>query len=153
MHIRPAGTNDVPALATFLVKRFHAEFAAELAPVNLRKVFDYVALHVIKGATFLAEHDGQIAGTIAALPAEWWWSDEKHLREGWFYVAPEHRGSRVAIRLIRAMKVRARETGLRFVRAGLIPQDADRKDALFEREGFTRLGGIYEWRPEHVLRQ
>ena len=139
--VRRAGEADVPAIADFLIDRFHAEYADRLPPVNERRVLGQVHHYATQGAVFLWE-DGGICGTISGVPRAYWFSDAEYIDEGWFYVAPDCRG-RPAFHLLRALADYADEMGLPAWASATMGDDVERKDRLFARYGFARVGGVY----------
>lgn len=93
----------------------------------------------------LAVADGQIIGYLwAASHCLAPWSPLKVSSDYLFYVMPEHRGSRAAIRLVRAYTEWASETGCMEVRLSVASGiHHDRTEKFYEAAGFTRYASTF----------
>lgn len=140
---RRAERGDLRNILAFLVGCFHYDYRDVFPPVDLDKMALHVARHIDDGVIFLAEKDGKYAGIISGMPAQYWFSQEWYFLEGFFYVHPDHRKSRIALSLLRLLKKEAHFLGMKLVCSVSTGEDIARKDKFFERNGFRRVGGIY----------
>src|SRR4051812_33368291 len=102
---RLAKTSDEAVrVAQFLLETFALEhrFGSEATTsISTDRAWSHVHRIVDEGAVWLAiGGDGQIAGSISLSVHELWWTDRKFLRDGWFYVRPEKRGTAAAVLLL-----------------------------------------------------
>jgi GNAT superfamily N-acetyltransferase len=148
IEVRAPKPNDLPALLT-LAQRMHAEGAYSFLPFDPRKV---ALLFVTCGATkghfaAVAERDGVIVGFLGGKLAPYPFCDELLATDLGFYVAPEHRASTAAVRLLRTFRAWARDQGAREVSLAISSGvDIERIGALYQRMGFRAAGGIYRER-------
>lgn len=70
------------------------------------------------GVVFLAEKDGKFIGFIAGVVQRYFFSKRQRACDMGFYVLPEHRGSRAAIRLIKTFEYWAQEMGVEEIAIG-----------------------------------
>lgn len=135
--------SKVGAILSLMIDRFHHEYRDWFPPTNPERMFRYIAHHVTNGASFVAERDGVIVGATCGAPVHYWFSDERYVSEGYFYVVPEARPSRAAVLLLRALQGYADNLGIPLKIGVTSGNDLDRKDRFFERHGMTRIGGMY----------
>lgn len=141
--IRTARPHDaLPLLA--LLMGMHREAPVDHAPVSERKALASIHSAISGGGVFIAERNGEMAGSIGAMIAEPWWSETKTLGDLWFYVRPKHRTSRAGYLLFKAFSETAATLGIRRKVAVVYGDDTERKDLFFERFGLIRAGGLYE---------
>lgn len=144
MKIERASLTELSEVVSFLIGKFHAEYADQLPPADYGKVVLYIGEHINRGVVFLCRSDaGELVGLIAGMVSSPWFSTQKHVSEGVFFVLPEARGSRAAVLLINALKGFAFEQQMRLYAGVTIGQDLESKDRFFDRNGLERIGGIY----------
>lgn len=92
-----------------------------------------------RGFVLVAEIDDRIVGGIVAQAAAHWASRDLVASEVAFFLLPEHRGTRIAMRLVQQMHEWAYQLGCVMLQAGCSTGVADERTAHFyERLGFTR---------------
>lgn len=144
MMITPAAPQDLREVIEFLIYRFHASYAEFFPPVNVEKVIHSAASAIDTGIVYLARtKDGELAGVISGRITTPWFSDTAMATDGFFFVAPEHRGTRAASALVKALQAWATEKGLELTCSVSSGDDVDRKDRFFHKQNFQRIGGIY----------
>ena len=119
MQIREATMQDIKPIYEMLLK-MHSETNIKLAPVK-----------------------NKIVGSIAGIANSYWWSDEKSLRDLWFYVRPENRKSSIAIKLVKNFIYSGNSAKLKIKLGHVFSGDIERKDKFFERLGLTKAGSLY----------
>jgi L-amino acid N-acyltransferase YncA len=101
-------------------------------------------LHSPEGVMLVAESDGEVVGMLAATCRAPWFSDELMASEDLFFVRPDKRAGRTALRLLQAFINGAESLGVRHIRAGIATGKAGAPAArLYEHVGFTLSGGSY----------
>lgn len=98
---RVAVRADFPGLLNLLI-RMHGEQAVH--PLCVEKMARTIASAIDGGRALVVEVDGCIIASMAYDESEAWYSDERAYGDLWLYVAPEHRHSRHAIRLLRGIE-------------------------------------------------
>jgi GNAT superfamily N-acetyltransferase len=140
--IRVAKEGDIPAIGALLVE-MHAGAPVGLPPIAPHKVEAALGDCLQGGRIFLALKGDRLAGVLALQEGEHWYSHGKFLGDLVFYVAPCARTSRIASHLLRAALEYATMRELPLLMAVVHGEDVVRKDAFYERHGFTRVGGVY----------
>jgi|TARA_R110000868_G_scaffold300126_1_gene560480 GNAT superfamily N-acetyltransferase len=143
MQVKVAQENNILDITRFLIDEFHGSYIDTFPKVDFDKTLLYVCRHVIEGVVFFIEKDHKIIGVIAGIEAEYWYSKEKFISEGFFFVHPDHRKSRIAFKLIQELKKYAKNLDLRLICGVSSGDDVERKDRFFEFNGLNRIGGIY----------
>lgn len=138
--IRQAKLNDLPRLCS-LASSAHDESPFPLAPIDADKLIH----NLMKSVVIVWERDDIIWGFTALNEGEFWYSKEKFLGDILTYVHPDGRKTKAARDLIKAAQQYARIKGLPLVMAPVNGVDVDRKDALYKRLGFRKLGGTYSF--------
>jgi ribosomal protein S18 acetylase RimI-like enzyme len=137
MTIRIAGPGDAEAIATTLREAF-AEFEPLYTPAAFRATTppkEQIAERFAEGPIWVAELEGAIVGTVAAVPH----CTELYIRS--LAVSPRAQGRGIGARLLDAIEVFAAECGYRrlvlnttpFLMAAL---------QLYQRRGFRRTGEL-----------
>ena len=108
------------------------------------RAWAHVHRHRRKGAVWLAiGGDGEIAGSLSLSVDELWWTDREFLRDGWFYVRPEKRGTTAAVLLLHEAEKYAKERCLPLFVNVFHSGDPERAAKFLTRMGFTALGGTF----------
>jgi|TARA_A100000172_G_scaffold74751_1_gene57089 N-acetylglutamate synthase-like GNAT family acetyltransferase len=142
MQIREATMQDIKPIYEMLLN-MHSETKIKLAPVKPEKLYNTIKLALEEGIVLVAEIKNKIVGSIAGIANTDWWSDEKSLRDLWFYVRPENRKSTVAIKLVKNFIYSGNSAKLKIKLGHVFSGDIERKDKFFERLGLTKAGSLY----------
>lgn len=111
-----------------------------------RKAITQTALSVQNRLAIGVENKkGELCGAILLLPQQPWYSSEFALFEVGLFVRKDARKSTAAYLLLNAAKAVADDMGLPLFLTPFNGVEIDRKDKLFERAGFARVGSIYRW--------
>jgi GNAT superfamily N-acetyltransferase len=148
IEVRAPKPADLPALLA-LAQRMHAEGAYSFLPFDPKKVaLLFVACGAMKDHfAAVADRGGAPVGFLGGKLATYPFCNETLATDLGFFVAPEHRASTAAVRLLRAFRAWAKERGAREVSLGVSSGvDVERIGALYERMGFRAMGGIYRER-------
>lgn len=138
---RQATEDDARAVYDLLAKHMHPESGIDLPPVDPMKTAGTILRAIAGGGVAVEERDGAIVGSIGLSPNESWWSVEPSVIDLWFYVHPDARASRAAVRLLRWAKDWAGERKLIVgVYSGV---DLQRKTQFMLRQGFVQAGGVF----------
>lgn len=142
--IRAATEKDIPAMLG-LAKRMHGEsprFARlTFSPAKCEALLRGLLGGQVVGGVLVAEKAGIIVGMAAGFVVEHFFGIEKVASDLAVYVAPEHRGGSIAVKLIRAFEKVGREGGAVEVTLGISTEvAAERTVALYQDLGY-RLSG------------
>lgn len=107
--IRYATRDDLTQIVAHLLNMYEEQGLLALDAVKLGRA---AAETIDAGRCLVAEKDGEVIGTIGFAVAEVWYSDEKFIGDMWVYVAPDHRNSTAAVRMLTALKADAKERGM-----------------------------------------
>ena len=103
MKIRFAKTEDIPVIVA-MGKRMLDESRFARYGTNEAKLRAAIVAMIgttDKACLFLAERStGEIAGMLAGYVTDYFFCDAIVAQDRWFYVAPEHRGSSAAVKLL-----------------------------------------------------
>ena len=89
----------------------------------------------------LAIDNDKIVGFIAAMLHEYFFSNRKRVSDLGFYVLPEHRGSRAAIKLVKSLETWAKQTGADDLHLGQTTAvEIDKTRQFYERLGYKTVG-------------
>ena len=123
-----------------LLFRFREEFGNLFPEADLNMVAQTVEQHNNYGFIYNAYSDGNLVGSIGAIPSQWWFSSEKFISETWFYVLPKYRNYKTAKKLLAELKKYA---GNRIV---LLPVSTGfDKPQLYKRLKFKNMGTIWRY--------
>jgi GNAT superfamily N-acetyltransferase len=90
---------------------------------------------------FLAIEDNKIIGSIGGAVIPYFFSTRKKAGDLGFYVEPEYRGSRAAIKLVNALESWAKEKGIEDLYLGQTTGvDVDKTQDFYERLGYKVVG-------------
>jgi GNAT superfamily N-acetyltransferase len=144
--IRVATVHDLPALVSL------GAFLHDESPRFRQRSFDPVKCGehlkmLIDGAgvVFVADHHGVVVGAFAGGIAVDWYGHHKTAFDYSIMVHPTHRQGILAVRLLTAFKVWAKEMGADCVQCGITtgikPQETAR---LYQALGFELIGQLFE---------
>ena len=112
-------------------------------PYNKQIGARYLKGLIAKELVLVLFHDQKIIGTIGGNITRWWWSESKMLINTFFFVKEEHRTFENARKLIMGFNQIAEKNLVPMILATSDAKDMERKDMLFNKLGFRKLGGQY----------
>ena len=142
MIIRRAVPEDISEIYKMLLD-MHKRVEVPASPIGSHKLISVINTAIHKGIVLLAEVEGKIIGSLGGMPNSDWWSEEKHLGDLWFYVYPEKRNSRAAIKLVKTFINIGKEINMKVKLGHFYSGDMERKDKFFDRLGFIKTGSLY----------
>ena len=90
---------------------------------------------------FIALENNQIVGFISGIVHEYFFSNRKRVSDLGFFVLPEYRGSRVALKLVKLLEAWAIEKNANELHLGQTTGlDIDKTKRFYERLGFKTVG-------------
>lgn len=90
---------------------------------------------------FLALENNQIVGFISGIVHEYFFSNRKRVSDLGFFVLPEYRGSRVALKLVKLLEAWAIEKNANELHLGQTTGlEIDKTKKFYERLGFKTVG-------------
>ena len=102
-------------------------------------LIDYL-MDYSEGVLIVAEQDEEIAGMIAGMLVEHFFSDAKHASDLALYVVPHRRGSSIAVRLAKAFETWAAAIGADEIILGASTGVAsDRTVCMYEKLGYSLI--------------
>lgn len=100
----------------------------------------------IENAVILvSERDDVITGIMAMILTQSYWCDDYRLQNLIYYVLPEHRNSTDGIELLKEAKSIADKAGVGMDFYVESYEDNDRKDRVFQRLGFRKIGSSFKY--------
>tara|TARA_R110002153_G_scaffold73653_2_gene192122 strand:+ start:3631 stop:4068 length:438 start_codon:yes stop_codon:yes gene_type:complete len=142
MQIRKADYSDVADLYQMLIS-MHSQTSLPVSPMNKGKVTGMICSAISNGVVYVAKEKDKLLGSIGGMSTSDWWATEEYLADLWFYVFPEHRNSKVAIKLVKTFINYGKEVKLKIKLGNVYSGDIDRKDDFFKRLGFVKSGSLY----------
>ena len=142
MIIRRAVPEDVSEIHKMLIDMYN-RIEVPASPLSERKVLDVIKSAMEKGIVIVAEVEGKIIGSLGGMTNSDWWSEQKHLSDIWFYVSPDKRNSRAAVKLVKCFIKIGKEIKMKVKLGHYYSGDIERKDKFFDRLGFVRTGSLY----------
>jgi hypothetical protein len=142
MIIRRAVPEDVSELHKMLIDMY-SRIEIPASPLSEKKVLEVIKSAMEKGIVIVAEVEGKIIGSLGGMANSDWWSDQKHLSDIWFYVSPDKRNSRAAVKLVKCFIKIGKEIKMKVKLGHYYSGDIERKDKFFDRLGFVKAGSLY----------
>ena len=142
MIIRRAVPEDVSEIHKMLIDMY-SRIEIPASPLSEKKVLDVVKSAMEKGIVIVAEVEGKIIGSLGGMANSDWWSEQKHLSDIWFYVSPDKRNSRAAVKLVKCFIKIGKEIKMKVKLGHYYSGDIERKDKFFNRLGFVKTGSLY----------
>lgn len=139
--IRRAGEADLDALVA-LGQAMHAESPRyrdhSFSPEKVRALAVTLMAQPERAAVLVAEVDGEVVGVFTAFACARWFGDDVMVSDLAVYVVPEHRGSSLFFRLVKAAERWAASVGARDLEIGVstgVQQDVTVR--AYQRMGYT----------------
>ena len=142
MIIRRAVPEDVSEIHKMLIDMYN-RIEVPASPLSERKVLDVIKSAMEKGIVIVAEVEGKIIGSLGGMTNSDWWSEQKHLSDIWFYVSPDKRNSRAAVKLVKCFIKIGKEIKMKVKLGHYYSGDIERKDKFFDRLGFVKAGSLF----------
>jgi GNAT superfamily N-acetyltransferase len=119
------------------------EIGADISKLNPDKLWNTLNGALIGGKIYVHEEGDKFVGCIVICPIDSYWSDGFVYHSLLYYVLPQYRKSMRAIQLLRAARDFAIKEGVEFNLTVETYTDIERKDKLFNKLGFRKMGGYY----------
>jgi hypothetical protein len=133
---------DVSEIHKMLIDMY-SRIEIPASPLSEKKVLEVIKSAMEKGIVIVAEVEGKIIGSLGGMANSDWWSDQKHLSDIWFYVSPDKRNSRAAVKLVKCFIKIGKEIKMKVKLGHYYSGDIERKDKFFDRLGFVKAGSLY----------
>ncbi len=149
--VRRATPEDAAVIDTMLRAMAQESPIYRVMPIDDRKLADYIAKAIRSSdhAVLLHESAAGIDGVYIGMLVQQFFTFETTAMDVLFYVRPERRGSRAAVRLFRAFKAWAKASGAKSIQVGTMTGIDPARTAKFYRGmGLSEIGGIYHGRAE-----
>ena len=143
---RPARPADAAVIDTMLRAMAQESPIYRATPIDDRKLADYIAkvIRSSEHAVLLHESAAGIDGIYIGMLVQQFFTFEITAMDVLFYVRPERRGSRAAVRLFRAFKAWAKSSDARAIQVGTMTGIDPARTAKFYRGmGLNEIGGVY----------
>ena len=144
--VRRARPADAAVIDTMLRAIGRESPIYRATPIDDRKLADYIAkvIRSSEHAVLLHESAAGIDGIYIGMLVQQFFTFEITAMDVLFYVRPERRGSRAALRLFRAFKAWARSSGAKAIQVGTMTGIDPARTAKFYRGmGLNEIGGVY----------
>jgi len=112
-------------------------------PYNKQVGARYLKGIINQELVLLLINNKKIVGAVGGNITRWWWSESKMLVNSFFFVKEEHRTYDNAKQLIMGFGKIAEKHLLPVIMGTSDSKDMERKDMLFEKLGFRKIGGQY----------
>ncbi len=144
--VRHATPEDAAVIDTMLRAMGRESPIYRAMPIDDRKLADYIAKAIRGNDHAVLLHDGPagIDGIYIGMLVQQFFTFETTAMDVLFYVRPERRGSRAAVRLFRAFKAWAKSSGAKSIQVGTMTGIDPARTAKFYRGmGLNEIGGVY----------
>ena len=145
MNIRPATRDDVPAIVDMATK-FYAETPhAKHVPLKKECAAGLAIITMDAGTMLVAEDDdGRAVAMLCAYIDHFTFNDEAMMvNELAFWVDESHRGTRVAMRLIKRMREICQSKGVKFFNMASMSSSPEAAGRLYQALGLNPVATIY----------
>jgi GNAT superfamily N-acetyltransferase len=144
--VRHATPADAAVIDTMLRAMGRESPIYRTMPIDDRKLADYIAKTIRSSdhAVLLHESSAGIDGIYIGMLVQQFFTFETTAMDVLFYVRPERRGSRAAVRLFRAFKAWAKSSGAKAIQVGTMTGiDPARTSKFYRGMGLNEIGGVY----------
>jgi N-acetylglutamate synthase-like GNAT family acetyltransferase len=145
--IRPATTNDIPAMVA-LGRLMHEESIYAPYAFDGEKVSNLIAALITTrfGIALVEEQGGVVIGGFIGVIQQHWFGSDTCASDFALFVDPAHRTGMTGLKLIKQYIKTAREKGAdQIMLANSTGVEAERVAKLFESLGFKRRGYVFEY--------
>ena len=112
-------------------------------PYNKNIMARYLKTIVDHNLVLILIKNTKIIGAIGGSLTRWWWSDSKMLVNSFLYILEEHRTYDNAKELLNGFNKIATKNLVPVIMGTSDAKDMERKDMLFQKLGFRKIGGQY----------
>lgn len=147
MEIRCLEYADIPETVD-LARRFVEESAFSRFDFSHEKMAANLSLaitHPNRAFCHVVEHDGKLVGALVGYISEFFFGRDLIASDSGWFILPEYRGSRSAIRLLKNFEKWAKANGAAEVAMGISTDVAPEKTgALLQKLGYRPVGGNFK---------
>jgi len=112
-------------------------------PYNKNIMVKYLKNVITQELCLILIKDTKIVGTIGGVLSRFWWSENKILINSFLFILQEHRNYVNAKKLITSFNKIGEKHLVPVIMGTSDAKDMERKDMLFNKLGFRKLGGQY----------
>tara|TARA_R110002153_G_scaffold146018_1_gene297361 strand:+ start:311 stop:766 length:456 start_codon:yes stop_codon:yes gene_type:complete len=112
-------------------------------PYNKNIMAKYLKNVITQELCLILIKDTKIVGTIGGVLSRFWWSENKILINSFLFILQEHRNYVNAKKLITSFNKIGEKHLVPVIMGTSDAKDMERKDMLFNKLGFRKLGGQY----------
>jgi GNAT superfamily N-acetyltransferase len=144
LSVRKAAPNDLLGIFK-LVASMHSETDFRHTEFDPEKALGTLAMW-IEGEyseIFISVKDGEITGLLIGNLVRHWYSQDLFAIEKMFYVAPQHRGTRAAYKLVETFVQWGKDSNSKHITAGIASGSGEAGARLYERFGLKNLGSNF----------
>ena len=149
MEIRCLEYADIPETVD-LARRFVEESAFSRFDFSHEKMAANLSLaitHPNRAFCHVVEHDGKLVGALVGYISEFFFGRDLIASDSGWFILPEYRGSRSAIKMLNMFTDWARKKGASELYMGVTTNiAAERTGKLLQTRGFDHVGGNYRVR-------
>lgn len=114
-------------------------------PLNIDRAALSICWAIGLGLVLVVEDGGELIGSACLRIMRWDHADASYLSDMWVYLRPGKRNYPIFVRLCDAMKYEAEIRGMPLLVGIMRADDVDRKQLLYQRQGFKPLGWYLTW--------
>lgn len=143
MNLRMATPDDLPAIVV-LGRVMHDESSFAPMDYDVDRVKETISDLMNKSQFVVVAEDtnGEVIGGMAGMVTQSWFGNDMVANDLALFIHPDHRGSLLVVRLIKAFVHWAKLAGAKQIRPGVV-SGSRTAEALYDRLGFTRCGATF----------
>lgn len=142
--VRLGTTKDVDSLLIIAEKFYNTTEICELIPFHVPSVRNQIYRSIAKGFIVIGEKDGEMVGVLGCdlLPYSYN-TDYTVCMESMFWMAPEVRGSYLAVRMLNEAEGCAKVLGAELFMMARIPTSPKSTDGWYKKQGYKESDVLY----------
>lgn len=147
MEIRCLEYADIPETVE-LARKFVEESAFsrfQFSPEKMASNLSLAVTHPHVAFCQVVEHDGRLVGALVGYISEFFFGHDLIASDSGWFILPEYRGSRSAVKLLKNFQTWAKANGAKEVAMGVSTDVTPEKTgALLQKLGYKHVGGNYK---------
>lgn len=142
--IRNGTTDDIPAVVDMSFKFYAQTPYAAHVPLREDTAAGLALMTMRQDTLLVAEVDGAVVGMLSAFIDRFTFNPDYFIvNELAFWVNEEARGSSIAVKMVRAMRERCREKGVKFFSMAALSSSPEVAERLYKALGLSPIANVY----------